>query len=53
MIELPRERLVSALNAITSIEMALEITLDHVKHRKVFGDPILSFQICSSGRSRS
>ena len=44
MTELPRERLVIALDAITSIEMALETTLDYVKNRKVFGQPILSFQ---------
>jgi acyl-CoA dehydrogenase len=44
MTELPRERLVIAIDAITGIEMALETTLDYVKNRKVFGQPILSFQ---------
>lgn len=44
MTELPRERLVIAIQAITAIEMALETTLDYVKQRKVFGQSILEFQ---------
>lgn len=44
MTELPRERLVIALRSLTAIEMALETTLDYVKQRKVFGQPILGFQ---------
>ncbi len=44
MTELPRERLVIAIDAITGIEMALQTTLDYVKGRKVFGQSILEFQ---------
>jgi acyl-CoA dehydrogenase len=44
MTELPRERLIIALNAMTSIEIALETTLAYVKERTTFGQPILSFQ---------
>lgn len=42
--ELPRERLVIANEAIHTIEMALEITLDYVKQRKVFGQTVWDFQ---------
>ena len=44
MTELPRERLVIAIQGIESIDTALSITLDYVRERKVFGQPILSFQ---------
>ena len=44
MTELPRERLVIALGSIISIEMALATTIDYVKQRKAFGQPILEFQ---------
>jgi acyl-CoA dehydrogenase len=44
MSELPRERLVIAITSITAIEVALSITLEYVKQRKVFGQPILDFQ---------
>lgn len=44
MTELPRERLVIAIQAIEAIDRALEVTLDYVRERKVFGQPILSFQ---------
>jgi acyl-CoA dehydrogenase len=44
MAELPRERLIIALQAIEAIERALGITLDYVRERKAFGKPILSFQ---------
>ena len=44
MTELPRERLIVALNALVSADLALETTLDYVKQRKVFGEPILAFQ---------
>lgn len=44
MTELPRERLVIALRSVTAIEMALETTLEYVKQRKAFGQPLLAFQ---------
>ena len=44
MTELPRERLVIAAQAVTAIEMALEVTIDYVKNRKAFGKAILDFQ---------
>lgn len=44
MTELPRERLIVALNALVGLDLALETTLDYVKQRKVFGQPILAFQ---------
>lgn len=44
MTELPRERLVIAAQAIHGIEAALSVTLDYVKQRKAFGQPILGFQ---------
>jgi acyl-CoA dehydrogenase len=44
MTELPRERLMIAVQAINSIELAMSITLDYVKQRKAFGRPILDFQ---------
>ena len=44
MTELPRERLIIAFQAMIDIERALESTLDYVKERKVFGQPIIAFQ---------
>ncbi|MDB5430167.1 MAG: acyl-CoA dehydrogenase [Caulobacter sp.] len=44
MTELPRERLVIACQAMIEIEKALVTTLDYVKERKAFGQPILGFQ---------
>lgn len=44
MTELPRERLVIAMRSLTLLEMALEITLDYVKQRNVFGQPVFAFQ---------
>ncbi len=44
MTELPRERMVIAAQAVASIEAALEITLDYIKERKVFDQPIFGFQ---------
>jgi len=44
MAELPRERLMIAIQAVTAIELALATTLDYVKQRKVFGKPIIEFQ---------
>jgi acyl-CoA dehydrogenase len=42
--ELPRERLVIALQSIWAAEIALELTLAYVKERKAFGQPIFGFQ---------
>ncbi|MEM1156182.1 MAG: acyl-CoA dehydrogenase family protein, partial [Pseudomonadota bacterium] len=42
--ELPRERLGIAAQAIAAAEGALEITIDYVKERKAFGQPVSSFQ---------
>ncbi|MBI2383308.1 MAG: acyl-CoA dehydrogenase family protein [Gammaproteobacteria bacterium] len=42
--ELPRERLTLAVHAVTSAEGALALTLDYVRNRKAFGQPIAGFQ---------
>ncbi|WP_394729953.1 acyl-CoA dehydrogenase family protein [Altererythrobacter sp. GH1-8] len=42
--ELPQERLVIAMNAITGIEKALDVTVEYVKNRKAFGQTIWDFQ---------
>ena len=44
MTELPRERLIIALQSMWAIEIALELTLAYVKERTVFGQPIMGFQ---------
>ncbi|MDB5584177.1 MAG: acyl-CoA dehydrogenase [Bradyrhizobium sp.] len=44
MTELPRERLVIAIQAQAMIEAALAETIDYVKQRKAFGQPIFDFQ---------
>lgn len=44
MAELPRERLLIAINAATAMERALEVTLDYVRERKAFGQPVFEFQ---------
>ena len=44
MAELPRERLIIAVQAITAIDLALATTLDYVRQRKAFGKPVLEFQ---------
>jgi alkylation response protein AidB-like acyl-CoA dehydrogenase len=44
MTELPRERLIIAIQAMAMIEAALSDTIDYVKTRKVFGQPLLDFQ---------
>lgn len=41
---LPQERISIAANAVASAEGVLERTLDYVKQRKAFGQPIGSFQ---------
>lgn len=42
--ELPQERLVIAMQSCTSIEKALDTTIDYVKERKAFGQTIWDFQ---------
>jgi acyl-CoA dehydrogenase len=42
--ELPRERLTLALAAVGAAEGALALTVDYVRNRKAFGQPIGSFQ---------
>jgi len=42
--ELPRERLTLAVHAVTSAEGALALTIEYVKNRKAFGQPISCFQ---------
>jgi acyl-CoA dehydrogenase len=42
--ELPRERLLIAIQAAAEMERALEETLEYVKQRKVFGQRVLDFQ---------
>jgi acyl-CoA dehydrogenase len=44
MAELPRERLLMAINGVTTMEMALTMTIDYVKDRKAFGSRIFDFQ---------
>ncbi len=42
--ELPRERLGIAAQAIAAAEGALELTIEYVKERKAFNQPVSSFQ---------
>jgi len=44
MAELPRERLIIAIQALAMIETALSETIDYVKQRKAFGQAIFDFQ---------
>ena len=44
MARLPRERLSIAVAAVAASEHALTITLDYVRERHAFGQPIGSFQ---------
>jgi acyl-CoA dehydrogenase len=44
MTELPRERLIIAVQAMAMIERALEITIEYVKGREVFGQQLMEFQ---------
>ena len=44
MSELPRERLIIAIQAQAMLETALAETIDYVKQRKAFGQPIFDFQ---------
>jgi len=42
--ELPKERLIIAIECLTQIEAAMSVTLDYVKERTAFGKRILDFQ---------
>jgi acyl-CoA dehydrogenase len=42
--QLPQERLNIAVQAIATIERALELTIDYVKQRQAFGKKIIDFQ---------
>ena len=42
--ELPQERLVIAMQAMTGIERALDVTVEYTKNRKAFGKTIWDFQ---------
>lgn len=42
--ELPRERLILALGAVYGAQGALDLTVDYVRERKAFGQPIAAFQ---------
>ncbi len=42
--QLPQERLIIALQALTVIERALAVTTDYVKQRRAFGKAIIEFQ---------
>ena len=42
--ELPQERLIIAMAAMSGIEKALDVTVDYVKNRKAFGQTIWDFQ---------
>lgn len=42
--ELPKERLIIALESLAMIESALDVTLDYVRERGVFGKRVLDFQ---------
>ncbi len=42
--QLPQERLLIAIHAQTFIERALAMTLNYVKEREAFGQPIIEFQ---------
>jgi acyl-CoA dehydrogenase len=44
MAELPRERLLMAINGVTAMEMAIDMTIGYVKDRKAFGNRIFDFQ---------
>ena len=42
--QLPWERLVIALQAVSTSRLALDLTLDYVKERKAFGQRVMDFQ---------
>ncbi|GAA0736020.1 acyl-CoA dehydrogenase family protein [Sphingomonas japonica] len=44
MAELPRERLLIAINSVAAMERALELTVEYTRERSAFGQPIFEFQ---------
>ncbi|HZP11707.1 MAG TPA: acyl-CoA dehydrogenase family protein, partial [Nevskiaceae bacterium] len=42
--QLPQERLIVAVAAVATTEIALDLTTEYVKQRKAFGKPIMDFQ---------
>jgi acyl-CoA dehydrogenase len=42
--QLPQERLIIALQALSVMERALEVTTDYVKQRRAFGKAVIEFQ---------
>jgi acyl-CoA dehydrogenase len=44
MAELPRERMLIALGAVLTMELAVESTVEYVKSRKAFGQTVFDFQ---------
>lgn len=44
MTELPQERLIIAYQSMASAQRAFDITVDYVRNRKAFGQPIAEFQ---------
>ena len=42
--QLPQERLIVAVAAVATMEIALDLTTAYVKERKAFGKPIMDFQ---------
>ena len=42
--ELPQERLIVAIHAVSMMERALRLTIDYVKERQAFGKKIIDFQ---------
>lgn len=44
MAELPKERLIIALQGIAAMEVALSHTIEYVKERKVFGQAVMDYQ---------
>ncbi len=42
--QLPQERLILALGAVTVLETALEFTVEYTKDRHAFGKPVFAFQ---------
>ncbi|MBS0453805.1 MAG: acyl-CoA dehydrogenase family protein [Proteobacteria bacterium] len=42
--QLPQERMIIALGALAAMERAIDLTVDYVRERKVFGAPLLEMQ---------
>jgi acyl-CoA dehydrogenase len=42
--QLPQERLIIAVQAVSAMELAVRVTLDYVKQRQAFGRPVFDFQ---------